>query len=213
MKRIVIATTNENKVKRLRDLLKDLEYEIVSLKEYSDLNIGEPSETEDTPVGIAIEKALYYAKYMPDNTLILTQDDTIEFENINEEDSPGMHIKAPVIKKYGEFTDRNAAEYYKSLAEKYGGAIPMTFRYGHAIAIKSGDNRKITKVVGASSKLSVRLVDKIHKLEDVPGYFLAALMEANVDGKWVPYNDLDNKTLVKLDEDLYYSITKLLKNI
>ena len=38
-------------------------------------------------------------------------------------------------------------------------------------------------------------------------------MEANVDGKWIPYNDLDEESLVKLDIDLYNSITALLRNI
>ena len=64
-----------------------------------------------------------------------------------------------------------------------------------------------------SSKLEVRLVNRINKLEKSTGYFLAALMEANVDGKWIPYNDLDEESLVKLDIDLYNSITALLRNI
>ena len=53
----------------------------------------------------------------------------------------------------------------------------------------------------------------VNKLEKSTGYFLAALMEANVDGKWIPYNDLDEESLVKLDIDLYNSITALLRNI
>ena len=213
MKKIVIGTTNENKVKRLKNLLKDLDYEIISLKGYGN-DIGEPKEVASTPVGIAIDKALYYAEQLPANTLILTQDDTIEFENIKEEDNPGLHIKKPVIEKYGEFTDEKAAQYYKGLAEKYGGSIPMTFNYGHAIAIKlEGTERNMIKVIGSSSKLCVRLVNRIHNLESVKGYFLGALMEAKVNGKWEPYNDLDDNTLVELDNDLYYSITKLLNSI
>ena len=38
-------------------------------------------------------------------------------------------------------------------------------------------------------------------------------MEAKINNKWIPYNDLDEETLVKLDRDLYSSITLLLKNI
>lgn len=90
----------------------------------------------------------------------------------------------------------------------------MKFVYGHAVAIKVNDNgRYLTKVIGAESKLEVRLVNRINKLEKSTGYFLAALMEANVDGKWIPYNDLDEESLVKLDIDLYNSITALLRNI
>ena len=213
MKEIVLTTTNQNKVNRIRKLLKGLNYNIVSLKEVSKSNIEEPKETATTPIDIAIEKALHYANYLPNNTIILSQDDTIEFEGIEEEDNPGMHIKEPVVRKYGKFTDELAAEYYKSLADKYGGSIPMRFRYEHAIVIKENRGREVKKVFGAESYLNVRLVNKIHKLEKVPGYFLSALMEANVDNEWVPYNDLDDETLVRLDKDLYFSITLLLKNI
>ena len=151
---------------------------------------------------------------MPEGTVILTQDDTIQFEGIDENDNPRLHIKAPVKEKYGKFTDELAAQYYKALAEKYGGTIPMKFVYGHAVAIKVNDNGwYLTKVIGAESKLEVRLVNRINKLEKSTGYFLAALMEANVDGKWIPYNDLDEESLVKLDIDLYNSITALLRNI
>lgn len=212
MKRVIIATTNENKVERIKKLLKGLDYEILSLKNIKS-NIPEPEEKANSPEGIAIEKALHYVEYFPEDTLVLTQDDTIKLEGLKEEDDPKLSIKNPVRKKYGEFTDKLAAEYYSELAAKYGGTIPMTFNYGHAVAIKTKENRNIIKVIGASSKLEVRLVDKIHKLETVPGYFLAALMEANVNGKWIPYNDLDDKTLVKLDKDLYSSITYLLNNI
>lgn len=213
MKKIVVATTNQNKVKRIKALLKNLDYEIVSLSDVTNEKIDEPEEIGTTPVDIAIEKALYYSKYLPNDTIVLSQDDTLVMEGIKKEDNPGMHIKRPVIEKYGEFTDEFAAEYYKSLAEKYGGSIPIYFKYGHAIAIKTTDERTIIKVVSAESILKLRLVNKINKLEKTPGYFLAALLEANINGKWIPYNDLDDNTLVELDLDLYNSISTLLKNI
>lgn len=156
MKQLVIATTNSNKVRRLKLLLKDLDYEILSLNDIVS-NIPEPNENANTPVGIAIEKAYHYVEYLPDDTLILTQDDTIQFEGVEDLDNPGVHIKSPVVKKYGEFTDEYAAEYYKNLANKYKGAIPMTFKYGHAVAIKQNNGgRKITKIVSGESKLKVR---------------------------------------------------------
>ena len=80
MKQIVMATTNDNKVKRIKALLKDLEYNIVSLKEINENDIEEPNETANTPGDIAIEKASHYAKYLPNNTIVLTQDDTIIFD-------------------------------------------------------------------------------------------------------------------------------------
>ncbi len=213
MKQLVIATTNLNKVRRLKLLLKDLDYEILSLNDIVS-TIPEPNENANTPIGIAIEKASHYVEYLPDDTLILTQDDTIQFEGVEDSDNPGVHIKNPVVEKYGEFTDEYAAEYYKNLANKYSGKIPMTFKYGHAVAIKENNGeRKITKIVSAGSELKVRLVNEINKLEKSKGYFLAALMEAKVDDEWIKYNELDEDVLVKLDNDLYKSIKSLLESI
>ncbi len=90
----------------------------------------------------------------------------------------------------------------------------MTFKYGHAVAIKvNNGERRITKIVSAGSKLKVRLVNEINKLEKSKGYFLGALMEVEVDNEWVKYNELDEDTLVKLDNDLYKSIKSLLELI
>lgn len=95
MRDIVVATTNVNKVKRIQLLLKDLNYNVISLKEagINLENIEEPKETKSTPVEIAMEKAIYYAKFLPINTIVLSQDDTIQFEGISPEDNPGLHIK------------------------------------------------------------------------------------------------------------------------
>ena len=213
MKKIVIATTNKNKVERIKKMFKKDKIEFLSLNDVKIDGLGEPQETQNTPVGIAIEKAKYYVDALPEGYIVLTQDDTIAFEGVSEEDNPGVHIKKPVVDKYGEFTDENAANYYTELADKYGGSIPMTFNYGHAIAIKDNSEREFVKIIGSASKLEVRLVNRINKLESVPGYFLAAIMEAKVDGKWIPYNDLDKDTLVELDFDLYNSISKLIESI
>ena len=90
----------------------------------------------------------------------------------------------------------------------------MTFKYGHAVAIRTNNGeRKITKIVSAESELKVRLVNKINKLEKSKGYFLAALMEVEINNEWIKYNELDEETLVKLDNDLYRSIKTLLDSI
>ena len=213
MKKIVIATTNKNKVDRIKKLLKDENYEILSLSDMIDDSISEPDEIFETGLDNAIIKSTYYVDYVPEGTIVLSQDDTIELIGVSKEDDPKGHIKGPVVKKYGEFTDENAANYYKDLANKYGGSILMNFRYGHSLAIKKSDNKIYKKVLGKSSILKSRLVNEVYKLDKRPGYFLAALMEVEINGKWVKYNDLDDNELVLLDSDLYDSITSMLKEI
>lgn len=211
--KLVIATTNKNKVERIQNLLKDTNFEVVSISDVIKEDIKEPEETAENGVDNAIEKAMYYVNYLPEDTIVLAQDDTIELVGVDESDEPKGHIKKPVVDKYGEFTDENAAKYYSELAKKYGGAIPMIFKYGHAVAVSETTDRFRKKVYSAASKLEVRLVDNIYKLDKRPGYFLAALMEAKVKDEWVKYNDLDDDEIVKLDIDLKKSIVSLLKEI
>jgi len=212
MKKIIVATTNHNKVKRLKKLLKDLDFELVSLNEVEQ-NISEPQETAITCGGIAIEKALHYVLHLPKNTIVLTQDDTLSFEGIEESDNPGVHIKKPVVEKYGEFTDENAVDYYIDLANKYGGYIPMSFHYGHAVAIINDDERNLTKIVSGESVLEARLVNKVNKLETVPNYFMGAIMQVKINDEWIFWNDLTDEQLIESDVDLYKSISKILNEI
>ena len=191
MEEIIVATTNNNKVKRIKRLLKNLDYKVLSLEDMGLKDISEPLENATTPIDIAIEKAIYYSNYLPENKIILSQDETILLEGIKEEDDPKMHIKKPVINK---------------------GIIPMKFKYGIAVVKKEKNNNKISKKVFAKEAfLSARLTNQIHKLEKSPGYFFEALIEANVNNNWLRYNDLSEEILTDLDNDLYSAIIMLLK--
>ena len=44
MEKIAVATTNKNKVKRIKELLKGLNYEVLSLEDFNANNIEEPNE-------------------------------------------------------------------------------------------------------------------------------------------------------------------------
>lgn len=212
MKEIIIGTTNKNKIKRIKLLFKDEKYIMKDLTCLGN-DIAEPIESGSNPIDISIDKAMYYVNYCNEDQIILTQDDTLVFEGVTEKDNPGMHIKEPVEKKYGKFTDELAAEYYTDLAKKYGGQIPITFIYGHSVAMINNKERKTKIIFSAESKLKARIIDKVYKLETVPGYFLSALMQVELDGKWVNYNDLNEEDLIKLDNDLYKSISMLLEKI
>jgi hypothetical protein len=212
MRKLVIATTNSNKVERLRRLLADQNLEIVSLNDF-DIDFEEPNESLENPRDIAAQKALYYASKLPQGSLILTQDDTLTFEGVDEADNPKNHIKTPVINKYGEFNDENAIKYYTELAKKYGGVIPASFRYGHALAIINDDSRNTLRLFSGKSARRIRLVDRVNNPEAARGYFLAAISECEVDGKRIFYNELTEEQSVDADKDLRQSILSLLKKI
>jgi inosine/xanthosine triphosphate pyrophosphatase family protein len=149
MKKLLIATTNNNKVSRIKRLLVDAPVEIMSLNDLPK-QIPEPAETAGSGVEIAAQKALGYVEHVDDSLIVLTQDDTIAFEGVDDVDNPGPFIKEPVKSKYGEFTDENALKYYTDLAKKYGGTVPMVFRYGHAIAYKTKTERRRVTIIASS---------------------------------------------------------------
>lgn len=182
MRKILIATTNHNKVSRIKRLLADVPVEIISLADLP-TELPEPAETAESGIEIAAQKALGYVQYVA------------------------------VRLKYGNFTDDNAIKYYTDLAKKYGGVVPMTFHYGHAIAYKTKTDRQRIKIVASSSELPARLVSTPRKPELVPGYFLSSVMQLNINGEWIYYTELNEEQKIKADDDIKVSILSLLQEV
>ena len=209
--RILFATTNQNKLSRINKLIGDT-HKLISLDELLK-DLGEPEETEPTCVGIAAQKALYYVERVDSGLPVLTQDDTIRFEDVEASDQPGTSIKKPVVERYGEFSDEKALQYYTDLVEKYGGHIQVTFEYGHAAAVKNDNDRESISLVSALSTLSCRLATNVKNQDKYKGYFLAAMMEVKIQGKWKHYTELSDEELVEADTDLRDSIISLLGRV
>jgi hypothetical protein len=131
----------------------------------------------------------------------------------SDADNPKNYIKEPVKRKYGEFNDGKAIKYYTELAKKYGGEIKATFLYGHALVRVDNNERKNLRIMAGESKREIRIVDRVNKPETVPGYFLAAVSECEVNGKWIFYNELTDKQSIEADKDLKESILYLLKKM
>ena len=168
--------------------------------------ISEPEETGKDALDISIAKARHYWNFLKEKMPVLTQDDTLKLE-VKDEDNPGAHTKEPVIKKYGEFTDGNAISYYTDMAKKYGGIIPMYFEYGHTLCFV--DNGELM-LSARKSKLVGRIVTEARENESTKGYFLAAIMQVNVEDKWIYYSELTPDELVKADFGIAESLKRLL---
>jgi len=201
MKKVLFATTNKQKVKRLGLLTKVKLISLDSLK----YKIQEPEETGKDALDIAILKARHYYSGLKEKMPVLTQDDTLKLQ-VNPEDDPRNHIKEPVIKKYGEFTDENALKYYTNLAKKYGGTISMYFEYGHALCFSDGEE----SIRARKSKLEGRLVTEPCENESTKGYFLSAIMQVKIKNKWRYYSELTSKELTIADSGISKSLKKLL---
>ena len=200
--KVLFASTNKQKLKRLSLLTST---KLVSLASLS-YSIPEAKEIGDDALAISIVKARHYWNGLKIKMPVLTQDDTLKME-VKDEDDPGNHIKAPVVEKYGEFTDDNALLYYTDMAKKYGGIIPMYFEYGHALCFE--DNGELMLRAG-SSKLTGRIVADPRENESTKGYFLSAIMQVKIKEKWKYYSELSPKELVTTDSGILESLKKLL---
>jgi len=199
---ILFATTNQNKINRIRKLIKDTDINLISLADL-DYKIEEPEENGKDGVENAVIKAKYYYQKLKVKIPVLTQDDTLFLSEVSEEDNPKKDIKLPVIKKYCQFTDEFAYQYYSDLIKKYNPEyLDMEFKYGHAIC---GENF----LEGSKSSLPGRLYTQINTTRTL-GYFLADMMKVNIGGEWKYYSVLSEDELIQQDSDIKRSINNLL---
>lgn len=199
--KILIGTTNQNKVDRIKNLLREHALEIYSLKDL-DYEIPEPDENQENALEIAKYKAWHYYQHTREKVPVLTQDDTMILEGVIDEDQPGSSIKTPVATKYGKATDENIIKYYSRLAQKYGGSIRFKFVYGHGFC----DGIKLE---GATSFLPGKLVSE-PKLDGSKNYAINSVMQIEIGGKWKYYSDATQEEKVEADFRLKNSIIKLL---
>lgn len=202
---ILFASTNQNKVNRIKKLIKDVNINFISLADL-DYKIEEPEENGSDGVENAIIKARYYFDKLKIKIPVLTQDDTLFLFGVSEEDNPKKDIKLPIIKKYGQFTDDYAYQYYSNLIRKYDKEyLDFEFRYGHAICY--GD-----VLEGSSSILPGRLCAQINSTK-TPGYFISDMMKVNLGNNWEYYSNLSDEELVDQDKDIKRSVNFLLSKL
>ena len=200
--KILFATTNKNKISRIKKLFKDSDLNLISLNDL-DYEIQEPEETGKNGLENSIIKAEYYYKSLKVKIPVLAQDDTIFLSEVSEEDNPKKDIKLPVIKKFSEFTDENAYIYYSDLIKKYNKEyLDIKFIYGHAIC-----NGNILE--GSESSISGRLYSEINSIR-TPGYFLSDMFKLNINGFWKYYSNLNEEELIEQDINIKKSVSGLL---
>lgn len=122
--KILYGTGNPAKLASMQRRLADFDIELIGLKE---LKTEIPLVPEDgrTPLENARQKAMAYYKafHMP----VFSCDSGLYFDNVPEEDQPGVHVRT-VNGKY--LTDQEMLDHYSALAVKYG---DLTAHYKNAI--------------------------------------------------------------------------------
>lgn len=187
--KLLYATTNKAKLESMQRVTNSLNIEIIGLKdlqEFKNIELPQIDESGKNPLENAIIKAKAYYKVL--QIPLFSCDSGLYFENVDEKDQPGTHIRRVNGKT---LTDEEALEYYANLATSYGGKIKA--KYKNAICLIL-DEKNIFSSMDSSLEIEpFYLVDKPHS-KVVEGFPLDSL---SVDIKTEKYyNDLEDNLAV-----------------
>lgn len=190
--KLLYATTNKAKLESMQRVTNSLNIEIIGLKdlqnlqEFKNIELPQIDESGKNPLENAIIKAKAYYKVL--QIPLFSCDSGLYFQNVDEKDQPGTHIRRVNGKT---LTDEEALEYYANLATSYGGKIKA--KYKNAICLIL-DEKNIFSSMDSSLEIEpFYLVDKPHS-KVVEGFPLDSL---SVDIKTEKYyNDLEDNLAV-----------------
>lgn len=113
MKKIIVASNNEDKIKEIKDILRDLAYEIISLKEANIL--VEVEEDGTTFLANAYKKAKEIYKLRPD-CMVLSDDSGLMVDILNG--APGVY-SARYAGEHGNSKKNNEKLLYELKGKKF----------------------------------------------------------------------------------------------
>lgn len=152
---LIYGTHNPAKLYSMKKTLGGLELSIIGLDELH-TELMEAEESGKDPMANAVQKAVSY--YEQIKRPVFSCDSGLYFENVEEEDQPGVMIK----RVHGKtLTYREMLGYYSNLAARYGGKL--TAYYKNAVCLVM-DEKHIYKYDGKdiwSEKFYI--VDKPHE--------------------------------------------------
>lgn len=131
--KILYGTRNAAKVNSMKNMLKNLPIEVISLNDIN-LEIGKIDESGDSPLENARIKAFTYYKELKQP--VFSCDSGLYIDEISPSKQPGVHVRRVNGK---ELNDEEMIEYYTELALEAGGELRA--RYRNAICLNLDDKR------------------------------------------------------------------------
>jgi len=173
--KLLYGTANQAKFNFMKDILKDMEIELISLK---DLNIDLPAidESGNNPLENAKIKALTYYKAagMP----VFSCDSGLYIEGMDDSKQHGVHVRRVGGKV---LNDEEMISYYADLALQAGGEA--TAQYRNAIALVL-DERACYTYDGEDIGSVKFLIASVAHEKRVPGFPLDSLSKELRSGKY-----------------------------
>lgn len=185
--KLLYGTGNPAKLKDAQKWLKGLKFEVLSLRDMKG-EIPDVPEDGNTPLENARQKAFAY--YRAFGIPVFSCDSGLYFDNVSEEDQPGVHVRT-IKGKY--LTDQEMQEHYIGLALKYGN---LTARYRNAICLVLDENHSIELMDDSITSEPFLLTSKPHPRAINKGYPLDSLSVHIESGQY--YYDMDNSKVEQL---------------
>lgn len=198
--KILYGTTNNGKLQAMKNAVKDLDIELISLNDV-DNELPSINENGTTPLENAEIKAraYYEAFHMP----VFSCDSGLYFDEVKEEEQPGIHVRRINGK---ELSDDEMIQYYASLAKWYGGKI--TGRYRNAIYFILDENHYYSSMDMSIATEAFILTAEPHT-KRVEGFPLDSLSVDIGSGKY--YYDLEVKDVsTSVDDGVRKFFTSIL---
>lgn len=129
--KVLFATTNQAKIEKYKEALKEKNIELITLKDLGlNLNVEENGKN-------CMENALIKAKTYYEETGITSigMDNSLFIEELPEERQPGTHVRRVDGK---ELSDEEMIEYYTNLVKEFGGKLTAKWVYGMVVYGKNG---------------------------------------------------------------------------
>lgn len=199
---ILFGTGNPAKLGTMRDSLKDLDIELVGLRDM-EKSAPKVDENGSSPLENARIKALAYYRYYGIPTL--SHDCGLYFENpgFPKELQPGVNVRRVNGRS---LSDDEMTEYYSGLAKKYG---KLTARYKNAICLVMSENEIYQSMDESLWGTPFYIVDKPHERLHQDGFPLDRLSVDISSGKY--YYDLPKAVETEMNKGFREFFENVLK--
>ena len=187
---LLFGTGNPAKLNSLRESLKGLDIELLSLR---DMEKSPPDvdESGSSPLENAREKALAYYRFY--GVPVFSMDSGLYFDNVPEEEQPGVHVRNISGKR---LSDDEMIAYYCGLARKYGGRL--TARYKNAVCLVISESEIFQSMDESLWGEPFYIADTPHQRQHQEGFPLDRLSVDIASGKY--YFDLPENIETSMNE-------------
>jgi len=175
MKKILYGTTNNAKIKHMKEMLGGMGIEIVGLNDICE-NIPKVIEDGKTPLENAKKKAdIYFQKF---KIPVFSCDSGLYLEGIKNIDQPGVNVRRV---RERDLSDEEMIEHYSEIAKKNGGEIISW--YENAIYLKINEKTSF-EYQGPETSSNKFIISEKPCDKKTKGFPLDSLSKNIINGKY-----------------------------